>query len=96
MLVYQRAPDWLQVIDQRDPTTPRVHTFHGIDAAIYEFCGDTDRSATRVAGQLQQQYGAEIDIATVEGIMRRFCDTGLMIEEGGHYFSLAFPVNSNW
>jgi len=29
-------------------------------------------------------------------MLRRFCDMGLMVEEDGHYLSLALPINGNW
>jgi hypothetical protein len=90
MLVYQRAPDWIQVIDRRDPETPAVHAFQGLEAAVYELCGDVERPASKVAAEL----GAEVE--AVEGALRRFCELGLMIDEDGRYLSLALPVNANW
>ena len=91
MLVYQRAPDWIQVVDRRAPDAPRVHAFHGLEAAAYEACGDTDHTAARVAESLG---GAEPK--EVERALERFCELGLMVGEGGSYLSLALPVNGNW
>jgi hypothetical protein len=41
---------------------------------------------------------SELDAAPaeMESALRRFCDSGLMIEEDGRYLSLALPVNANW
>jgi hypothetical protein len=89
ILVYQRAPDWIQIVDQRDAEDTNVHAFQGLEAAAYELCGDTS-TPPRVAGEL----GAEAD--DVEAALRKFCDLGLMIEEDGRYLSLALPVNANW
>jgi ribosomal peptide maturation radical SAM protein 1 len=90
MLVYQRAPDWIQVVDQRDSENPAAHAFHGLEAAVYELCGDIERTPKKVAAAL------EVETERVEESMRRFCDLGLMIDEDGRYLSLALPVNANW
>jgi hypothetical protein len=87
--VYQRAPDWIQVVDQRDARGNRCAFLPGTDAAAYELCGDIGTPA-RVASELD---AAPDD---VEGALRKFCDSGLMIEEDGRYLSLALPVNANW
>jgi ribosomal peptide maturation radical SAM protein 1 len=96
VLVYQRAPDWIQIVDRRAPDAPRVHAFHGLEAAIYEACGDTDHSPARVAGMLREERGADVDAGAVEGVLERFCELGLAIHEDGSYLSLALPVNGNW
>jgi hypothetical protein len=31
----------------------------------------------------------------VEAMLRRFCESGLMFEENGHYLSLTLPINAN-
>src|SRR5215208_1772142 len=90
VLVYQRAPDWIQVIDSRDPENPQVHAFHGVEAEVYELCGDVEQKAARVASNLA------VEVEAVEEALRRFCDLGLMIEEDGRHLSLALPVNANW
>ena len=96
LLVYQRAPDWLQVIDRRDPDTPRVHAFHDLEAAVYELCGDTDHTPVRIAERLRTSSDKGGSPAAVEALLRGFCDLGLMVEDDGHYLSLALPVNGNW
>jgi len=96
VLVYQRAPDWIQVIDRRRPDAPQVHAFHGAEAAAYELCGDRERRAARVAEALRAEDGADVDEERVEQMLRRFCELGLMVHEDGRYLSLALPVNANW
>jgi ribosomal peptide maturation radical SAM protein 1 len=95
LLVYQRAPDWIQVVDRRDPKEPKVHAFQGLEAVVYDLCSDTDHSARRVQSTLQSD-GIEVDVADVEAALGRFCELGLMIDEDGQYLSLALPVNANW
>jgi ribosomal peptide maturation radical SAM protein 1 len=95
VLVYQRAPDWIQVIDRRDPDAPQVHAFHGLDAAVYELCSDTDHTASRVHAMLRSD-GVNVDGVEVERALERFCELGLMVGENGCYLSLALPVNGNW
>ncbi len=96
VLVYQRAPDWIQVIDRRRPDAPQVHAFQGPEAAAYELCGDVERRPARVAEALRADGGPDLDADAVEEMLRRFCDLGLMVHEDGRYLSLALPVNANW
>jgi ribosomal peptide maturation radical SAM protein 1 len=90
MLVYQRAPDWIQVVDRRAPDAPKVYAFQGLEAAAYEACGDTDHTAARVAADVGG------DAEAVERALERFCELGLMVGEDSSYLSLALPVNGNW
>jgi ribosomal peptide maturation radical SAM protein 1 len=93
-LVYHRAPDWIQILDQREKQ-PAAFAFHGAEAEIYEFCGETDRTVEAICEHLAQHNGgATAD--EVNGALQKFCDLGLMLEEGSRYLSLALPVNSNW
>jgi hypothetical protein len=96
VLVYQRAPGWLQTIDRRDPAAAQVHAFHGPEAAAYELCGDTDHTPSMIKTLLHDTYGMDVDEATITQILNRFCDLGLMLNEQEHYLSLALPVNGNW
>lgn len=95
LLVYERTPDWIQVVDRRDPEKPQVHAFHGVEAAVYDACGDTEHSASKVTKTLREE-GADVDVDEVERALARFCELGLTIEEDGLYLSLALPVNGNW
>jgi ribosomal peptide maturation radical SAM protein 1 len=93
-LVYHRAPDWIQIIDQREKE-PAVHALHGAESEIYEFCGETDRTVEAILQHLAQHNGgATAD--EVAGALRKFCDLGLMLEEDSRFLSLALPVNPNW
>ncbi len=95
-LVYQRTPDWIQIVDQRGAAAPRVHAFSGLEAAVYEACGDTYRTARAIAEELNRTHGAGCDADTIAPVAERFCDEDLMIHEDGRYLSLALPVNVNW
>jgi ribosomal peptide maturation radical SAM protein 1 len=93
-LVYHRAPDWIQIIDRREQE-PAIHAFHDAEAEIYEFCGETDRTVEAVCQHLAQHDGGAT-AAEVAGALRKFCDLGLMLEEGSRFLSLGLPVNPNW
>jgi ribosomal peptide maturation radical SAM protein 1 len=95
-LVFQRTPDWIQIVDQRDAASPRVHAFSGLEAAVYEACGDTYRTPAAIADDLNRTHAAGCDAEAITEIVARFCDEDLMIDEDGRYFSLALPVNVNW
>ena len=95
-LVYQRTPDWIQVVDQREPDNPQVRSFGGLEAAVYEACGDTYHTAARVTAALREEHGGDIGAGEVEESLNRFCELGLMVQEDGRYLSLALPVNANW
>lgn len=94
-LVYQRTPDWIQIIDQRRREDPHAHSFPGFEAAVYEACGDTYHTPARVATMLGQN-GDGVSVDRVEQALGRFTELGLMIEEDAQYLSLALPVNPNW
>jgi ribosomal peptide maturation radical SAM protein 1 len=94
-LVYQRAPEWLQIVDRRG-SEPQALSLQGVEAAAYEHCGDTDHTPERVASFLRAAQGAEIDAGSARAMLRRFCTMGLMIEDEDHFLSLALPANGNW
>jgi ribosomal peptide maturation radical SAM protein 1 len=93
-LMYQRAPDWIQIVDRRGEQTA-AHAFSGRDAAIYEFCGETDRTVEAVCKHLAESDEAG-DLDEVRAALEQFCGLGLMLEENGRFLSLALPANPNW
>jgi ribosomal peptide maturation radical SAM protein 1 len=95
-LVYRRAPDWIQIVDRRRPDEPAVHALHGLDAAIYEACSETDRTPARVARELASSGWSEPSAAVIEDALERFCAHGLAVQEDGRFLSLALPANPNW
>lgn len=95
ILVYQRTPDWIQVVDRRNPDEPQVHAFQGLEAEVYELCGDTDHTAAKVTSLLRED-GVAAEAGEVEEALERFCELALMVGENGRYLSLALPVNGNW
>jgi ribosomal peptide maturation radical SAM protein 1 len=94
VLLYQRAPSWIQVIDRRSDQV-KVHAFNGKSAVIYESCGETDRTADSVRKHLEE-IGTSDTTNNIQEALEEFCSLGLMLNENGHYLSLALPVNPNW
>jgi ribosomal peptide maturation radical SAM protein 1 len=95
VLVYQRAPDWIQVIDRR-LDQPAVHAFNRREAFIYESCGETHHPVEIIRNKLREADGDNATTSEVASVVERFCELGLMLEENGHFLSLALPVNPNW
>jgi ribosomal peptide maturation radical SAM protein 1 len=95
VLVYQRAPDWIQVIDRR-LDQPAVHAFNCREAFIYDFCGETYHPVEMIRNQLREADGDNATTSEVASVLERFCELGLMLEENGNFLSLALPVNPNW
>lgn len=93
-LVYQRAPDWIQVIDRRTAEV-EAHAFTGLAATVYEVCSETDHSVEAICDQVARS-GGSAGAEEVHASLAKFCSLGLMLEEDGHYLSLALPVNQNW
>jgi ribosomal peptide maturation radical SAM protein 1 len=93
-LRYRRGPDWIEVLDHREEPS-RKYWLYGTEATVYEFCGETDRTATAALQNLRQETGRG-ELEEVEAALKKCCDLGIMIEEDGHYLSLALPMNSNW
>ena len=45
---------------------------------------------------LRDACGLDTDVGAVRRILDAFTTRGLMLEEDGHYLSLAVPANPNW
>jgi ribosomal peptide maturation radical SAM protein 1 len=93
-LGYRTGPDWLAILDARQPTAPRAHVFDGRAAAAYDFCGPTYHSRGQVLAHLRASCGLDVDLPTVTRILDAFTAEGLMFEEDGRYLSLALPADS--
>ncbi len=94
VLVYQRAPSWIQIIDRRSEQVTG-HAFNGHQATIYEACGETDCTVNSLKQQLEEA-GAPETPGRIQDALDEFCELGLMLHENGRYLSLALPVNPNW
>lgn len=93
-LMYRRGPGWIEVVDQREEK-PHHHWLYGVEALAYEACGETDHTPEAVWRNLGGDGGsAQLD--EVEAALKKCCDLGIMIEEDGHYLSLALPSNRTW
>lgn len=95
VLVYQKAPDWIQVVDRRGEE-PSAHAFQRRHALIYDFCNETDRTTEAIREHLRSTEGGDISAAEVSACLDDLCAPSLMLEEDGHFLSLALPVNPNW
>lgn len=93
-LVYQRTPDWIQVFDRRTPEVT-AFSYDGLAAAIYEYCGDTDRTEGQILTEMEVR-GTRADSETVRSALGSFLGAGIMLEEKGRFLSLALPVNRHW
>lgn len=89
-LTYAVEGNRLTVFDGRQPGEPQVHTFDAQAARAYEFCSSTDRSVSNVIDHLRE-WDSESDARAVESLLKGFSALGLMLEEDGHFLSLALP-----
>jgi ribosomal peptide maturation radical SAM protein 1 len=94
-LIYQRAPEWIQIVDRRTEEVA-VHAFQRREAAIYEICAETDQTVEGICKQLAETMEDDADPREVRASLAKFCDMGLMLEEKDRYLSLALPVNQHW
>jgi ribosomal peptide maturation radical SAM protein 1 len=97
-LAYQRAPDWIQIVDRRTADIS-VHSFEGWEADLYELCGETEHNAESICRHLAANgynNGHSVGLEEVRSSLARFCGLGLMLEEKNSFLSLALPVNRNW
>jgi hypothetical protein len=96
-LYYIRGEGRMKVMDGRAPGVPvTVHVFDEPAALIYDFCGPTCHGGEAVLAYLREEHGLDVDEATVQHHLDAFTARGLMLEEDGHYLSLALPANRNW
>jgi len=84
----------MEIIDHRGEQPP-TYWLYEAGAAVYEFCSETDRTVEAAWRNLRDQTGRG-ELEEVETALKRFCDLGIMIQEDGHYLSLAQPMNRNW
>lgn len=91
-LIYQRAPDWMQIVDRRNGS-PSAHAFEGYQARIYELCGETERTVDQILGSLIKEGHDGVDAEGVRSSLQDFCEKNLMLHEDGRFLSLAQPAN---
>jgi ribosomal peptide maturation radical SAM protein 1 len=83
--------DCLQIRDSRWGERARSYIFEGAAAAAYEFCGSADHSLSRICTHLRRE-GYSTDEASLRQHLAIFTSADLMLEEDGHFLSLALPV----
>lgn len=95
-LLYQRAPDWIQIVDRRAKEMA-AHAFQGWEADLYELCGETDRTPEFLHEHLARtKNGTAPKPEEVRASLDKFCSLGLMLEEKNRFLSLALPANPHW
>lgn len=97
-LAYQRAPDWIQIVDRRTENIS-AHSFDGWKAEVYEFCGEMEHTVDSICKHLATRgynNGHSIGPEQVRDALAGFCELGLMLEERNCFLSLALPVNRHW
>ncbi len=95
-LVFQRGAGRLTITDGRYGMPPRVYSFGELEALVYETCTSTSNSASSILRHLRDEDGLDISLATVERVLARFSDLGLVLQEDSEFLGLALPVNPNW
>lgn len=94
-LTYQWRGGGIEIRDGRQGDPERLYCFSGAAAEVYELCNTTDRSLARIIEHLRKGE-PNIDESAVRRDLDRFLDAGLMLEEEGHYLSLALPIAPEW
>lgn len=97
-LLYQRAPYWIQIIDQRTEDAA-AYSFQGWEADLYELCGETERSVDSLYKHLtEKEENGTVNVSKeeVKATLGKFCSLGLMLEEKNSFLSLALPMNRHW
>jgi len=91
ILNYFRGPGWIRVLDTRGGSTLR-HNLEGDEARVLEALGDTFRSRSALQRALNDGQ-ASMSEARMEQIVDELKGIDLVVDDGGHLFSLAMPVN---
>lgn len=93
MLAYERAPEWMHILDTRDAEqTPRHIYLDHDESLIYEACGDREITPTKVATALADRGIG--DAEKIRSVLDGFCEQDLMITEDDKYLALALPVRA--
>ncbi|MGH2583968.1 MAG: RiPP maturation radical SAM C-methyltransferase [Dehalococcoidia bacterium] len=95
-LTYLRTAGRLTIVEGRTPGAPAIHTFDEHAALVYDACNLTHHGAARVLAHLHDTRGLETSITAVQRDLDAFTARGLMLEEDGHYLSLALPSHPYW
>ncbi|WP_344402992.1 RiPP maturation radical SAM C-methyltransferase [Dactylosporangium fulvum] len=88
-LDYQRAPNRILLRDRR-PGRSVMARLDGWQAQAYELCGDTPRSASRIAAALADS-GTPVSEDRVAAFLDFCVNEQICLEEAGLYLALALP-----
>jgi hypothetical protein len=93
-LDYARGPTWIEITDTR--AEPRRVRINGWRAACYEYCGETARTAARLAEFLATETDERPGETRITRFLTSCANARLMATENGRYLSLAMPANRGW
>jgi hypothetical protein len=88
-LTLHRAPGFIQIVDERDPLTVRVHRFTGDLATLYAALMEKAMTAQMVRDVSALPYPA----GEVEDALDEFVERNLMMRDGNLFLSLALPAS---
>ena len=86
-LTFRSAGDLLQIDDERCPGKEGIFTFEGPLARLYLACVNAPVFSSDVAAAIGTYAAADVTAA-----LSRFCDLGLMMQDGSRYLALALPA----
>jgi ribosomal peptide maturation radical SAM protein 1 len=96
-LTYRRTFDGLLIDYNWGPQRRGTYSVFGPLADMYEYCGETMRTALQVAEYLRGAAGKyDFTAETVRDALDEYCRANLMLSEDGKYLALALPSNPNW
>lgn len=89
-LTLHRAPDFVQIVDGRNPEIVNVHTFRGPLARLYEAVMDKPRSPRMIVESTDLGFAAE----EIEEALDEFAARDLVIRDGNLFLALALPASA--
>ena len=90
ILSYFRGPEWLRIVDSRGEATLK-HELIGDEARVLEALVDSFRSRSALVRELGMS-APEVTEERLDSILATLINLDLVVEDGGHFFSLAMPV----
>lgn len=88
-LTLHRAPDFIQIVDGRNPEIVNVHTFSGPLATLYEAVMEKPRSPRMIVESAELGYAVE----EVEEALEEFALRDLVVRDGNLFLALALPAS---
>jgi ribosomal peptide maturation radical SAM protein 1 len=95
-LIYERAAEWIQIHDRRDPKCAKTLWLEGPRAAAYHFCSDTAQSVRSATSYVRNVIDPSVGDDDVCKMLEEMTADGLMVAENGCFLSLALPLRRTW